>query len=57
MRAIWRKGEAFEVDWGPIDDDILGGITRVAINSKKWNKDAVDGWRKHMPSIDYGLKK
>ena len=57
VRAVWKKGEAIEVDWDPIGDDIPGGVTRVAINSKKWNKDAVDGWRKHMPSIHYGLKK
>ena len=45
------------MDWDPIGNDIPGGVTRVAINSKKWNKDVVDGWRKHMPSIDYGVKK
>lgn len=55
-RAVWKAGEAIEVDWDPIGDTIPGGVTRVAINPRKWNKDVVDGWRKHLPPIDYGLK-
>ena len=54
-RAVWKVGEAIEVNWDPIGDDIPGGITRVGISARKWNKDVVDGWRKHLPSIDYGL--
>ena len=50
-RACYKAGEAVEANWDAIPDaDMLACVGIVALNPRKWNKDAEEAWRK-----DYGV--
>ena len=51
----FAKGEAADVDWDPVQSaNYKGGLSRVELKPRLWNKDVLGAWRKDIGEVDYG---
>lgn len=57
QRKRYKKGEPVEIFWDAISEADIPPLTSIVpLNPRNWNKDVVEGWRKDIGDITYGLK-